>query len=116
MIMTQDLFVNVYETGGDEFYNKGEFYTGDTTFQSAKKAYDSRDELSTYRYTAKLVPVEIELPYTPKHGEKCNVETRFGNIFSCTAVVIEDRILAHQFYEGTDIFHSPEEIKRFIKL
>lgn len=112
----QELFVNVYE-------QEGEFYTGDSAFDSAQKAYDSRDELSTYRYTAKLVRVEIQTPYVPKHNELCrfekiNTTTGKGIILECTALHLEDRV--HAFVTLKDGanggFYEDAEIKQFLPL
>lgn len=105
----QELFVNVYKD------NSGALYLGNIIEKSELDAYNGNG--LGYLYTAKLIPVEIQQPYTPKHGEKCNVITDNLNVsYECTAAEIKGKIFAFVEFDKDGevrIFH-PHEIKKFI--
>jgi hypothetical protein len=108
----QELFVNVYQDLGKEIY------IGLQCFKSTDEAYKVGISVYNYRYTAKLVPVEIEQPFVPKHGEKCRVETIDLKSYECTVVEIIGEFYAHCIFKdgnGSRIYY-PYEIKQFLPL
>jgi len=105
----QELFVNTYES------EEGEFYIGGVIFDCKIKAFKGKSQ--GYKYTAKLVPVEVEQTFIPKHGEKCRFESLEGVISECEAVEIKGKLYA--YYEsnrGGSRIYYPSEIKQFLPL
>lgn len=55
-------------------------------------------------------------PFTPKHGEKCRVETTKGNIYNCIAAILEDDYFAVIKNGEVNGVFQPSEIKQFLPL
>ena len=108
----QELFVNVYEC------QDGKFEGGTQTYKSSEQAYRMRADNHTYRYTAKLVRVEIQTPYVPKHDERCRFEHQSGNIINCKAIHSEGQVCAVGIEKCAlgYMFYNPDKIKRFLPL
>jgi hypothetical protein len=100
------LFVNVLK-------DEDVVFVGNEIFQTSEAAYNFGKTVEGYKYTAKLVPVEIKEPFVPKHGEKCRVETKLGEIRNCIVSIIENETYALAPGYG---YYEPKDIKQFLPL
>jgi hypothetical protein len=106
----QELFVNVYSF-------EGGFEVGHLCHKTMEEAHKAHIGDGTYLYTAKLVPVEIQQPFVPKHGEKCKFENLEGDICKCTPIEIKGKFHAYmEFSGGIHRLYCPRDIKQFLPL
>jgi hypothetical protein len=106
----EPIFVNVYKSMGEGFF------VSDYVYNDLQKAFEGRDDLSSYLYTAKLVPMQFE-PYQPAHDEICTVLTTEGLATKCKAYHHNGAIYAIALKnDKPDGTFAPEQIAKFLKL
>lgn len=108
----EPLFVNVYQ------HQNGKIGVG-KAYETAQDAYETRTKSSTYIYTAKLVPINLEnpQPYRPAHDEICTVLITKGLATKCKAYHHNGEIYAISLKnDKPDGTFDPEQIEKFLKL
>jgi len=108
----QELFVNVYDDSdvGIRCYS---------AYKTKEEAYEKRTGVQKYLYTAKLIPVEIQQPFVPKHDEVCRFINQNGVTLQCRAIHTDGKICALSLDKEKgyyDWFHEPNYIKQFLPL